>query len=102
MSRVTEWGGRAAPLQLDSCTPFSHESGCNVVHDRIWELADGHLGFYGWLRVVNWRCHAIDRLSLLDLPLRDWREEFDGRVPPDEAANVALDEFASEHGVSQP
>ena len=102
MSRVTEWGGQAAPLQLEGGTPFLHESGCSAVHDRICELADGHVGFYGWLRVVNAQCHAVDCLDILDLPPRDWREEYDGRVPPDEAADVALDEFASEHGVREP
>ena len=99
MKPVLVWGDQATPLQLEGCTPFLHEPGCCAVHDRIWDIANGHLGFYGWLRVVNWRCHAIDRLSVLDLPHRDWRDEYEGRVAPDEAADVALDEFASVHGV---
>ena len=101
MSEVTEWGGQAAPLQLEGGIPFLHEPGRSAVHDRIWKLAGGHVGFYGWLRVVNAQCHAVDCLSILDLPPREWRDEYDGRVPPDEAADVALDEFASEHGVRQ-
>jgi hypothetical protein len=102
MSRVKEWGGQAAPLQLEGGTVFLHEPDRRALHDRIWELADGHVGFYGWLRVVNAQCHAVDCLSILDLPPRDWREDYDSRVPPDGAADVALDEFASEHGVGQP
>ena len=89
------------PFQLDGCTPFLHKSGCCDDYDRLWELAGAHLGLFGWLRVVNWRCHAIDRIGMLDLPRRDWRAEYEGRVPPDEAADVALDEFASVHGMPQ-
>ena len=51
------------------------------------------------LRVTNARCEAIDRVSLFDLLPRDWRDEYDGRVPSDEVADVAFDEFAYAHGV---
>ena len=37
--------------------------------------------------------------KLLALPTRNWRDEYDGRVPPEEAADVALDELASMYGV---
>ena len=36
MSQVTEWGGQAAPLQLEGGIPFLHEPGRSAVHDRIW------------------------------------------------------------------
>jgi hypothetical protein len=99
VKRVTEWGGPAAPLRLDGATPAPGAPACSVIASRVWDMADGHVGFYGWLCAVNAQCQATDRINLFDLPPRDWREEYDGRVPPDEAADVALDEFASVHGV---
>lgn len=35
---------------------------------------------------------------MFDLPDRNWRDEYDGRVPPAEAVDVAIDEYASKHG----
>lgn len=46
----------------------------------------------------NRRCQQLAGCQLLDLPARDWRAEYDGRVPPEEAADVAVDEYAAVHG----
>ena len=45
------------------------------------------------------RIAATSPWMLLTLPVRDWREQYDGRVPPNEAADVAVDEHASVHGI---
>jgi hypothetical protein len=37
----------------------------------------------------------------MDLPDRCWRVEYDNRVEPAEAVDVALDEVAAEFGVEQ-
>jgi len=34
----------------------------------------------------------------MDLPDRLWRDEYDARVPPGEAADLAIDEAAAEFG----
>ena len=52
--------------------------------------------------IANERCESIDRIVLLNLPPRDWRGEYLGRVPPEEAADVALDELASVAGIQPP
>jgi hypothetical protein len=101
LDRHLEWGGPAAPLQLDRATPIPDAPTCSVISRHIRDLADGHVGFHGWLCAVNVQCQATDQLNLFDLPPRAWREEYDGRVPPDEAADVALDEFASVHGLAR-
>ena len=52
--------------------------------------------------MANERCEAIDRIVLLNLPPRDWRGDYFGRVPPEEAADVALDDLASVAGIQPP
>ncbi len=93
---VIDWGGRdrafvfAGLGRITRCGP-----------DRLWTHAAGDLGFYGWLKVAN--SHAARTckwiiLDLLDLPPRDWRGEYDARVPPEEAADIAIDEHESVRG----
>ena len=101
-TRVLDWGNDVVPFHAAGRDPIRHIAGDNDVHDRLWTFADGHRGFYGWLRVANERCEAIGRIVLLNLPPRDWREEYFGCVPPEEAADVALDEFASVAGIQPP
>jgi hypothetical protein len=103
---VTDWGNQNEPFQLDTRPAIDHRPGRNFSHDRLWKYADGHLGFHGWLRVVN-RCIernllADSGLGLTDLPDRCWRDEYDGRVPPGEAADLAIDETVEEFGIEPP
>ena len=93
---VADWGGPDTPFQLVGCNPLL--PGLSRSLDRLWAHAAGHLGFYGWLRVANRRMDRAYLCGLLDLPARDWRDEYDGRVPPAEAADVAIDEYAAQHG----
>jgi hypothetical protein len=101
-TRVLDWGNVIVPLHHGGGEAIRHIAGDNDVHDRLWTFANGHRGFYGWLRVANERCESIDRIVLLNLPPRDWRGEYLGRVPPEEAADVALDELASVAGIQPP
>jgi len=52
---VAEWGGKNKPFRLETRVPLIHLRGHSYSHDRLWEYAGGHEGFYGWLRVVNRR-----------------------------------------------
>jgi len=97
---VIDWGGPDTPFNLAGTGPIqpetSHRDG------RLWAYATGHCGFWGWLLVASRQARRVSRralLDVLDLPARDWRGEYDGRVPPEEAADVALDEHDSIHGV---
>ena len=97
---VIDWGALDRPFVFAGLCPIA---GCDPsAPDRLWTHAAAHLGFYGWLRVAN--AHAARSckwviLDLLDLPPRDWRGEYDGRVPPREAADVAIDEHESMCGI---
>ena len=93
---VADWGGPDTPFQLVGCNPV--RPGVLRSLDRLWTHAGGHLGFYGWLRAANHRMDHVYLCELFELPARDWRDEYDGRVPPAEAVDVAIDEYASKHG----
>jgi len=54
--------------------------------------------YYGWLRVADQQARQAFNCGLLDLPPRDWREMYIGRVAPIEAADAAIDEHAAQHG----
>ncbi|MDA8247866.1 MAG: hypothetical protein M0Z28_01690 [Rhodospirillales bacterium] len=51
---------------------------------------------------MNRRIERVTTVSLLDLPDRLWRDEYDDRVPPGEAADIALDEVAAGFGIDPP
>ena len=99
---VAGWGDQNEPFQLDTRPAIQHRPGRSCSHDRLWEYAGGHLGFYGWLRVVNRQIERVITVSLMDLPDRLWRDEYDDRVPPGEAADLAIDETAAEFGGEPP
>jgi len=48
--------------------------------DPLWAYAGQDLGYYGWLRVADHQARQAFGCSLLDLPPRDWREMYNGRV----------------------
>ena len=89
---VAEWGGPDQPFQPDARTPLLHLYGRSFSHNRLWNDANGRLGFYGWLRVVNRRIEKTVIVGLKDLPDRCWRDEYNIRVPPGEAADLAIGE----------
>jgi len=94
---IEDWGAPDRPVQLargDTMHPRPTH-----LPDPIWILSGADLGFHGWLALVDVRIAATSPWTLLTLPVRDWREQYDGRVPPDEAADVAVDEHASVHGI---
>ena len=97
---VIDWGGPDAPFHLAGAGPIQPELRHRV--GRLWAYANGHCGFWGWLVVASRQARTVSHralLDVLDLPARDWRDEYDGRVPPEEAADVAVDEHGSLHGV---
>ena len=66
--------------------------------DPLWAYAGQHLGLYGWLWIADQRARQAFGCGLLDLPPRDWQEMYLACVPPTEAADVAIDEYAAQHG----
>lgn len=97
---VIDWGGPATPFHPAGIGPIQPEAVHRV--GRLWAYANGHCGFWGWLMIASRQARTLSRralLDVLDLPAREWRDDYDGRVPPEEAADVALDEHDSVHGV---
>jgi len=97
---VIDWGGPDTPFHLAGVGPIQPEPKHRV--GRLWAYANAHCGFWGWLLVASRQARRVsDRalLDVLDLPARDWRDDYDGRVPPEEAADVAVDEHHYQHGV---
>jgi len=97
--KVIDWGGRDRPFVFAGLGPVT---GCPPYGpDRLWTHAAGDAGFYGWLKVAD--SHAARTCKwviqdLLDLPSRDWRGDYNGRVPPKEAADIAIDEHEAMAG----
>ena len=93
---VASWGGPDTPFRLMWRSPV--RPGPSPDQDPLWACAGHHLGFYGWLWIADQHARQAFDCGLLDLPSRDWREMYDGCVPPAEAADVAIDEYAAQHG----
>lgn len=99
---VAARGSETEPFQLAGKNPLTHLPGANIVTDRLFDYAAGHLGFYGWLRVANARIERRATVGLLDLPDRNWRDEYDDEAHPCEAADEAITEVADEMGLEEP
>lgn len=98
---VADWGTSGTPFRLEGREPVLYVPGQGRVADELWKLAAGEdLGYYGWLRAVDRLITARTGLDLLSLPDREWREDYEGRVDPAEAVDVALDEYEGEYGVA--
>lgn len=93
---VASWGGPDTPFRLMWRSPV--RPGPSPDQDPLWAYAGQQLGYYGWLRVADQHARQAFGCGLLDLPPRDWRGMHDDRVPPTEAADVAIDEYAAQHG----
>jgi len=93
---VAHWGRPDTPFRLMWRSPV--HPGPSPSLDPLWAYTGQDLGYYGWLRVADQQARQTFGCGLLDLPPRDWREMYIGRVPPIEAAAVAIDEHAAQHG----
>lgn len=91
---VAIWGDPSTPLQLAGKAPIERTTSS----DRLWDYANDHLGFYGFLRVAN--AHIVRRVgvSLMDLSDRRWRDTYDERVHPCKAAHDAIADEAADMG----
>ncbi|MDU7519871.1 MAG: hypothetical protein E7K72_00520 [Roseomonas mucosa] len=99
---VAARGSAAEPFQLVGKEPIHHTPGAHDTHDRLFDYAAGHLGFYGFLRVANARISGRVMVGLLDLPDRLWRDAYDDGAHPGDAANEAITQVADEMGGAEP
>jgi len=87
---VATWGGPSTPFQLAGQPPIERKP----ASDRLWDYANEHLGFHGFLRVANTRIADRTGIELLDLSDRDWRSAYGNRTHPHEAADDAIENEA--------
>lgn len=88
MSGVAQWGDATSPFQFAGKQPIGR---CED-DTTLARYTEGHLGFHGWMRAVD---HAILRragIGAFDLPDRGWRDLYEDRTLPREAAFEALEE----------
>ena len=88
------WGDPATAFQLDRQSPIERRP----ADSRLWDYAAGHLGFYGYLRVANTRILHKVGLGLMDPSDRLWRDHYEERLHPDEAADEAIIDEAADMG----
>ncbi len=93
---VAEWGDPSTPFQLAGKRPIWREP----VDERLWEYAQEHLGFYGYLRLADARVTRKVGVGLMDLPNRLWRDSYDDQQHPGKAADKAIAEEAEDLGVA--
>ena len=89
---VATRGSESEPFQLSGKNPIQHTPGACESHDRLFEYAGGHLGFYGFLRVAHARIARRIMVGLMDLPDRLWRDAYDDGAHPAEEADAALED----------
>ena len=100
---IAHWGDATVPFQLVGKNPIIHRDD-NPDHKGFWEYARGHLGFFGYLRVANRRIESKMEAAcgtpfgLFELPDRLWRDAYENRQHPLDAADEALAEYLSEMG----
>ena len=85
---VASWGSETEPFQIKDRPPI----GQNPDRDSLSDYTAGHLGFHGWMRMVNARIRTRAIIGAMDLPDRRWRDLYDEQVDPVEAADEALAE----------
>lgn len=91
---VVAWGDRTTPFQLDGQPPIERRP----ADGRLWDYAADHWGFYGWLRTAHARILRRIGLGLMDLPDRLWRDDYQARRHPCQAADDAIANAAAEIG----
>jgi len=91
---VAVWGDPSTPFQLAGKSPIERRP----TTDQLWEYANPHLGFYGFLRVANPRIVRRVGVGLMDLSDRRWRDTYDERVHPCKAADDAIADEAADVG----
>lgn len=85
---VACWGSATEPFQLVGKSPIQRSED----DTSLASYTEGHLGFHGWMRVVDARIRRRAVVGVMDLPDRRWRDSYDDEVNPTEAADEVLKE----------
>jgi len=85
---VACWGSQTEPFQLVGKPPIQRSD----ADTSLASYTEGHLGFHGWMRVVDARIRRRTLIGVMDLPDRCWLDSYDDEVNPIEAADEALEE----------
>ena len=84
--RIASRGSATEPFQLVGQPPIEWSD----ADASLASYTEGHLGFHGFMRVVNARIGRQAMVGVMDLPDRNWRDLYDEEADPIEAADEAL------------
>ena len=85
---IASWGSETEPFQVQGRPAL----GQSPDGDNLADYTAGHLGFHGWMQMVNARIHRRAIVGVMDLPDRCWRDRYDEQTDPIEAADAVLAE----------
>ena len=94
LTPVAAWGSHTTSFQLTGQSPVERRP----PDSRLWYYARQDLGFYGYLRIAQTRILRRIGLGLLDLSDRRWRDGYNERRHPWEAADKAMADEAADIG----
>ncbi len=84
--RIASRGSATEPFQLAGKPPIARTD----TDVSLASYTEGHLGFHGFMRVVDARIGHRAMVGVMDLPDRNWRNLYDEEADPIEAADEAL------------
>ncbi len=87
-AKIASRGSATEPFQLVGKPPI----GRSDTDVSLASYTEGHLGFHGFMRVVNARIGRRALVGVMDLPDRNWWDLYDDGADPIEAADEALAE----------
>lgn len=80
------WGSESEPFQFTGKPPIQRSEA-----DRsLAGYTGSHLGFHGYMRAVDAVISRRSGVRVMDLPDRCWRDSYDDRIVPRDAALDAL------------
>ena len=86
--RIASRGSATEPFQLVGKPPIEWSD----ADASLASYTEGHLGFHGFMRVVNARIGRRAGIGVMDMADRNWRDSYDDHADPVEAADEALAE----------
>ena len=86
--RIASRGSATEPFQLVGKPPIERSE----ADASLASYTEGHLGFHGFMRVVNARIGQRAGIGVMDMADRNWRDLYDEEADPVEAAAEALPE----------
>jgi hypothetical protein len=83
---VASWGSETEPFQLEGKASIARDES----DASLARYTEDHLGFHGYMRVVNAHIRRRAIVGVMDLPDRCWWDQYGQLTCPIAAADAAL------------